>query len=289
MLRVKGLLIMLFRSPTRSIGTKLFLILFCFVCFSVATVGLLSFNIARSAMIDQMQISSQQTITLAGDKLDMKQQFYLDLSNQLIRNSSFEEQIFQISNESLSEDEHLRRIEEIRGLLDQLALSDPRIRDITLFPLEDLIDPISTQREGVESNKQSLWMKDIQQAGGEVVWLPVQEKGYLGNAPKPLYAYGKLLGKNNMGSRDFVLLVQIEAGVLQEMIDNVKLSEGAETTIYDTFGKRLLTNKADSLESEFVLPNEDKGSGYEIRENSLGDEEFNRLSKLPNQSLDTCR
>jgi len=225
-------------------------------------------------MIDQMQMSSQQTISLASEKLDMKQQFYLDLSSQLMKNSSFEEQIFQISNASLSEEEHLRRIEEIRGLLDQLALSDSRIRDITLFPLEDQIDPISTQREGVESSKESLWIKEIQQAGGEVIWLSIQEDGYLGSSPKPLYAYGKLLGKNNMGSRDFVLLVQIEATVLQEMIDAVKLSDGAETAIYDSLGKRVLTNKVDTVDSNFVVSHAEGSRGYEIRRNTVGEEEL---------------
>jgi methyl-accepting chemotaxis protein len=284
MLEIRRLFKMLFRPPTRSIGTKLFLILFGLVCFSVASVGLLSYNIARSAMIDQMQVSSQQTISLAGDKLDMKQQFFLNLSNQLISNSTFQEQIFQISNTSLSESEHLRRIEEIRGLLDQLALSDPTIRDITLFPLEDQLDPISTQREGVELDKELLWIKDIQQAAGEAVWLPILEKGYLDSAPKPLYAYGKLLGKNNIGSRDFVLLVQIEAIVIQEMIDDVKLSDGAETTIYDHSGKFLLSNKEGAATSEFIVPNSEMTSGYEIRENSQGEEEL-----LAYQSSDISR
>ncbi len=283
MLGIKGLFSMLFRPPTRSIGTKLFLIFFCLVCLSVAAIGLVSFNIARNAIIDQMQNSSQQTITLASEKLDMKQQFYLDLSSQLMKNSSFSEHIFQLPNQSQSKEERLRRIEEIRGLLDQLVLSDPRIRDISLFPLEDELDPISTRREGIESNKDSIWMKDIQQAGGEVIWLPILESGYLSTAPapKPLYAYGKLLGKSNMGSHDFVLLVQIEAVVLEEMIQAVKLSEGAETAIYDELGKRIITNKADALNSDFVVPNEEVSSGYEIQPNTLGEEELIAYQSSP--------
>lgn len=74
---------MLFQRPNRSIGTKLFLIFFCSLGVSVIGMGLFSSHIAENAIIDQMKKSSQDLVTTAGEKLDMKQQFYIDLSNQL--------------------------------------------------------------------------------------------------------------------------------------------------------------------------------------------------------------
>jgi methyl-accepting chemotaxis protein len=251
----KMLIRMLLRAPKRSIGTKLFLIFFCFLSVSVAVLGLVSSGIAKTALIEQTQKSSLSSISLAGEKLDMKQQFYVDISNQLISNSSFTKNLFQITNPGLSQDELNRRISEIRGLLDQLALSDPHIRNITLFPVEDpLMKPISTEREGAEKTPDSPWVKEVKAANGNPVWLPIEGQGYLGNSPKALFAYGRVLGKSNIGSHDFILLVQVEAKVLQSMVQALKLSDGAETVITTSEGKTVQSSSENSVVSLVELP-----------------------------------
>lgn len=266
----------LLRSPTRSIGTKVFLVFFSFVVVSVASLGLFSFSTAQSAIINQMKSSSEQMIKLAGEKLDMKQQFYSNLLNQLVNNSSFTENLFQLSSTSVSVDERQRRMDEIRGLFDQLALSDSHIRDITLFPLEDPIGPISTQREGIALNRDATWIKEIQQAEGQAAWLSVEEKGYLGSGVKPLFAYGKILGPHNVGSKQFALLVQIESTVLQQLVDGVKLSEGAETALLDSKGRRIISNQSNTTLPAIVLSESDNENltGNEIRKDAQGKSEL---------------
>ena len=186
----------LFRSPARSIGTKLFLIFVCAVCLSIAGLGWFASSAARSGIIDELEQGSVQTVTLAGEKLDMQQRSYLNLAQELVNNSIFIETLFQITNASIGADERQILAGSIQGLLDQLALSDSRIRDITLFPLEDALPPISTIREtgAIADAANEPWMRDVVRAEGKEVWLPTREKGYFGNAPKPLFAYGKLLG-----------------------------------------------------------------------------------------------
>ncbi len=237
----------LFRSPARSIGTKLFLIFVCAVCLSVAGLGWFASGAARSGIIDELERGSVQTVTLAGEKLDMQQLSYLNLAQELVNNSSFMEPLFQITNASIDEGERQVLAGNIQSLLDQLALSDTRIRDITLFPLEDALPPISTIRETgtMAAAANEPWMRDVVRAEGKEVWLPTREKGYFGNAPKPLFAYGKLLGKKNIGSRDFALVVQIEASVLGDLIKEVRLSDGAETQILDAHGRLLATNRSE--------------------------------------------
>lgn len=270
MAEVASFLRILFRSPARSIGTKVFVVFFLFVVLSVAAVGAFSFSTSKSAIVELARSSSEQTIKLAGEKLDMKQQFYANLLNQLVNNSSFTENLFQISNESLGAEELIRRTEEIRGLLDQLSLSDSRIRDITLYPLEDAIGPISTVREGVIDHRDAQWMKDIREADTQALWLPVEEKGYLGNSQMPLFAYGKLLGPKNIGSKEFVLLVQIEASVLKELVEGVKLSEGAETALIDSQGQRIISNLSNYSIPSILLENKESLMGNEIRDNAKG-------------------
>lgn len=261
----------LVRSPARSIGTKLFLIFVCVVCLSVAGLGWFASSAARSGMIDELEQGSVQTVSLAGEKLDMQQRSYLNLAQELLNNNSFMEPLFQITNASIDEGERQVLAGGIQGLLDQLALSDSRIRDITLFPLEDPLPPISTIREtdAIAKAVNEPWMRDIARAEGKEVWLPTREKGYFGNSPKPLFAYGKLLGKKNVGSRDFALVVQIEASVLGDLIKDVRLSEGAETQILDVNGRLLATNGLAGAGEVFAYDTT-QPAGSAIREGSDG-------------------
>ncbi|OPH46550.1 hypothetical protein BC351_13700 [Paenibacillus ferrarius] len=262
---------MLFQLPSRSIGTKLFLIFFCSLGMSVAGMGIFSSNIAENAIIDLMKKSSQDLVTTAGEKLDMKQQFYVDLSNQLISDSTFTKNLFQISNAGIGKAELQRRTSEMRDLFDQLALSDQSIRDITLVPVQNSLEIISTEREGVNSKLRTAnWIQTIRSANGKPVWMPIEEKGYLGDSPKPLFAYGRLLGKNNVGSDDFILLVQIEANVLQSMVDGFKLSEGAETLITTQSGKMILSNNRVSNLHDVSLPANSTASGSFIDKSTRG-------------------
>ncbi|WP_159888602.1 methyl-accepting chemotaxis protein [Paenibacillus puerhi] len=266
----KSLMRMLFRMPSRSIGTKLFLIFFCFLGASLAGLGLFSSYIANRAIIHQMKESSQNTIKLAGEKLDMKQSFYLDLSNQLISNSDFTKNLFQITNAGIGADELQRRSHEIRGLLDQLAMSEASIRDITLIPVEDSIPVISTEREGVDPGlAESQWAQAVRSADGKPVWLPIEQNGYLGNAPKPHFAYARLLGKSNIGSNDFILLVQIQADVLQTMVDAFKLSQGAETLII-TRTNRLIAGSGSNAKVDWSFHTDLEGSGSILHDGTEG-------------------
>ncbi|WP_027085946.1 methyl-accepting chemotaxis protein [Cohnella panacarvi] len=263
----------LFRSPARSIGTKLFLIFVCAVCLSVGGLGWFASSAARSGIIDELEQGSVQTVSLAGEKLDMQQLSYLNLALELVNNSSFLEPLFQITNASIDEEERKVLAGSIQGLLDQLALSDSRIRDITLFPLEDELPPISTIREtgAIADAAEEPWMRDVVRAEGKEVWLPTREKGYYGNAPKPLFAYGKLLGKKNIGSRDFALVVQIEASVLGDLIKEVRLSDNAETQILDAHGRLLATNFSEGTGAgEVFAYDAAQQAGSAIREGSDG-------------------
>ena len=249
---MKSMVRMILRSPRRSIGTRLFVLFICIVTILVGGVGIVSYRIAGSSLLDQIEYGMEQTITLAGEKLDMKQQFYLDLSKQLMNNSSFTENLFQIVIPDLKVDERDRRLKELQDLLDQLALSDPHIRDISLIPMEDPIDPISTKREGMAFDREAAWSQQIVQASGKPAWLPVVPGGYAGGDTKSLFAYGQILGRTNVGSHDFLLLVQVEESVLLDMIRDVKVSPGAVTAIMDGMGQVIISNNPEAAIAPFV-------------------------------------
>lgn len=249
-----GIIRMLAKSPRRSIGTRMLLLFVVVVSLLVAAVGLLSYGMAAKSLIGQAEASSRQTIALAGEKLDMKQRFYQNLSNQLINNSRFTDHLFQITIPDLSTGERERRQADIRDMLGQLVLSDAAIRDISLIPLEDDIGPVTTAGQDVRAASDEAWIEGIRGREDASGWLPVKDNGYLGTSPKPLIAYGKVLGKHNIGSRDFLLLIQVDAAILDEMIQSVRLSPGGETGVLDASGFPMASNGRTDLFEAVELP-----------------------------------
>jgi len=238
----------------RSIAIKLLLLFSCSVIMIGILLGVISYRIASSALIQQAENGSEQSVTLAGEMLDMKGQFLVDLSNQLSNNSRFIDHLFQITIPELKEDERQRRMAEMKTMLGQLALSDSVIADITLIPLEDDIDVISTNQEVNAADLNASWIQGVKDQGGKPYWLPLQQQGYLGQYSKPLIAYGKLLGKSNIGSHDFILLVQLDASFIAHMIEDVKLSESGITTVIDESGNILGDNRIQQESTAIVLP-----------------------------------
>lgn len=264
---------MMLNRPSRSIGTKLFLIFFCFLGASIAGLGFFSFSIAKTAIVDQMLSGSLQSISVAGEKLDMKQQFYLDVSKQLMNNSSFTKHLFLMTNKGIGEEELRQRMLDIQKLFEQLLLSDDQIWDITLIPLEDDIPVIRTGRSEIEAEiADAAWVDATRNAAGQPVWLSVQDKGYLGNASKPLFGYGRLLGRGNVGSHDFILLVQMDAAVLRDIAASVMLSSGSETVIMARSGETIMGNAPESIMDFVHMPAEASDAGSYVDEGTNGTE-----------------
>lgn len=263
-----GLMRSLVKPPHRSIGTRILLLFVCMVTVLVAAVGLLSYRIASQSLIGQAKASSEQTIRLAGEKLDVKQRFYQDLSNQLTHNNTFTDHLFQIAIPDIGADERERRMAEIRDMLGQLVLSDKAIRDITLIPLENEIAAISTIGQAIQLKLDEPWIEKVRANGGTPLWLPPRESGYLGSSPKPLIAYGKLLGKRNIGSRDFILLVQVDAAVLDD-IGDIQLSPGGNAAILDERGTMLAMQTPSDVFASMPLPQDVEAGSMQSEDGRL--------------------
>jgi methyl-accepting chemotaxis protein len=263
-----GLMRSLVKPPHRSIGTRILLLFVCMVTVLVAAVGLLSYRIASQSLIGQAKATSEQTIRLAGEKLDVKQRFYQDLSNQLTHNNTFTDHLFQIAIPDIGADERERRMAEIRDMLGQLVLSDKAIRDITLIPLENEIAAISTIGQAIQLKLDEPWIEKVRANGGTPLWLPPRESGYLGSSPKPLIAYGKLLGKRNIGSRDFILLVQVDAAVLDDIAD-IQLSPGGNAAILDEHGTMLAMQTPTDVFASMLLPRDVEAGSMQSEDGRL--------------------
>ena len=249
----------------RSIGTKLFLAVLAMIGLFSACLGTFSYFAAKNAIVGQAEDSAVRMVSLAGEKLDMKLRFYLDAANPVVTNRDFQEQLLQLANaSSMPEDELARRRSELLGMLDQFKLSDSAIRDVSLLPLSDPIRLISTDREAGMPDAGEDWIRRISEAAGKPVWLSMEPTGYLGESPRPLFAYGKWLGKTNIGSNDYILLVQIEYAALQKMVEDVKLGEASAAFLFEGSGQTGVLAQAGPASLTPLIADASAGPGARI-------------------------
>lgn len=256
----------------RSLGTKIFFVFVLFVSAFVSVVGGMGYRTAQSAIIRQAEANFLQTIVQAGDKLDIQLRYYQELANQLIRNSEFTESLFQFAYPDLPFEERERRIASASKLFDQLALSDEHIRDISLFALEDPVPTITTNREVQNGKPDEGLVEQIRQAEGRPVWFPVADS-YFGPQTKEVFAFGQLLGRTNLGSHDYVLFVQIDAAVLHNALQGIRLGDRSVIALTDRSGQPFAIH-ADPEEEGRALRFSvtEQGQGVRIQEGAHGKE-----------------
>jgi len=263
----------------RSLGTKLCVLFVVFVSAFVTGTGLMAYRTAGSGLIRQAETGLMQTMVQAGEKIDMQLRYYQEISNQLMRNASFTENLFQFAYPNLPQDERQRRIAETRGILDQLALGDPYIRDIHLIPLEDPVPVISTNRDlAMEAGPDSPWLEDLRLAAGDPVWFPATEGGYVGSSPMAVFAFGRLFGKQNVGSNEYALLVEIDASSLEETIREIRLGSRSAVALADRDGRPFVVHaeaagEAEREEAESAYANEPGAAALALRDISVQSEE----------------
>jgi len=259
-----------------SLGMKLLILFVLFVSAFVAGTGLMAYRTASSAIVRQAESGLLQTIVQAGEKMDMQLRYYGELANQLMRHAAFTENLFQFAYPDLPREERDRRIAMTRSILDQLALSDPHIRDIHLFPLADPVPVIGTQ-ETAAPEPGVPWLEEIRQAAGLPVWFPAAEGGYAGSQAMPVFAFGQLFGKQNVGSNEYALLVQIEASVLEETVGDIRLGNRSVVALANRNGQPFIvhsedTENADADLGEIHLPSLAQEQGHLTREGADGKE-----------------
>src|SRR5690606_24237585 len=120
----------------------------------------------------------------------------------------------------------------------------------------DDIGVISTIREDIEIDLSEAWIDEVRSLNGRPHWLPPTESGYLQRAPMPLFAYGMLLGEYNIGSHDFILLVQMKAEVLDDLVASIRTSDGGAAAILDKQGRLIAHHEDIVIGDRLSIPDE---------------------------------
>ena len=225
-------------NPVRSVGLKLFLLIFFSILACVLTVGMLAYNESRSMVERKVSEATQQTVNQVADNLDIFYQTFEDLSLQIM----VDKDIHALIGEMTASGEDFARFEATRALSDKLAmitLSNSVVKGISLIPLTEGLNPLtagSAQSPKAAALKETEWFKRTVELDGRTHWVAPQPEGLTVSTSTPVIGLSRVLKDSVSSQANYVMLLEFQSSSLTERYEDVSLGEGSELYIIDAAG-----------------------------------------------------
>lgn len=223
----------------RSVGIKLFVILFSSIVLLSSVLGLTSYFAAKDIITDEVAAASSQSIVQAADKLDFVLTEYEALSRQFALDSTLKGDLENIKSGELTTVAKVSAEDRIRRKLDLVKGSDERMYGVRLVSksLEETESYKSTGISGLRSDEGiAERLKQIADAKGEPVWFPVREKGFFDSYTEPTLTMGRLLRNLVHPEAEYYMLIEVKGKAMTEMLSNLQIGITGEIRILSSEG-----------------------------------------------------
>ncbi|QUL56677.1 methyl-accepting chemotaxis protein [Paenibacillus tritici] len=224
----------------RSVGFKLFVILFCTIVLLSSVLGLTSYYAAKRIITDEVAAASSQSIVQAADKLDFLFAEYEALSRQFAVDSVLKVDMEAVNNPAAGTVAKAAAEDRIRRKLDSVRGSDERLLGVRLVSrsMVDAESYKSTGISGVRSDEGILArMKEIDNGKGEPVWFPVRAKGFFDAYSESSLTMGRLLRNIQNPAAEYYMLIEVKGSALTGVLSNLHIGLAGEIRILDPSGR----------------------------------------------------
>ncbi|MCE3199943.1 methyl-accepting chemotaxis protein [Paenibacillus sonchi] len=226
-------------SRFRSVGMKLFVILFCTIVLLSSVLGLTSYYAAKGIITDQVAAASSQSIVQAADKLDFLFAEYEALSRQFAVDSILKADMETVSRPGAATVAKVDAEDRIRRKLDSVKGSDGRLLGIRLVS-KSLVDAESYKSTGISSVRSAegiqARVKQLDAAKGNPVWFPVRAKGFFDMYDQSSLTMGRLLRNMQHPEAEYYMLIEIKGQALTDILSNLHIGLTGEIRILDPDG-----------------------------------------------------
>lgn len=208
----------------KSLGFKLFLLFFSCIVVLVGALGIISYTISKPIIQNKVADATEQTILLAADNLEQSLKVYEDITMSMLMDADFMKGIRSINDSTIGAYEQLQAQQNVNTKLSSFFGGKNEIANVSLINTKTAKN-ISTSGSAITSQDvlKSDWFTKIVAKEGAALWLPTQSSGYF-SAPEPSFAMGRLFRDPATGAKDFVLLVEIKAKILNEALEKLSLA-----------------------------------------------------------------
>lgn len=248
-------------NPLKSVGMKLFMIFFFCIVGLVLIVGSFSYNKSKTIITEKVAHSTEQTITLAADKMEIIFRNFEDITMQLLQDPNLAKDLQLYIQPNVGAYEKLNAQRTISDKLNVFTNGKSGIASIMILPLALDIQPISTDGNSFSSNDKYVdteWFKQIVSLDGAASWLETKKKGFTGNT-EARFAVGRLLKNLNTNSKDFVLIFQFGMNVLDNSLAQIKIGDTGQIVVLNEANKVVRASNLERVEQPFDIHfNEDQ-------------------------------
>jgi methyl-accepting chemotaxis protein len=244
---LKQVFAFLSNNPIKSVGLKLFLMFFVSILLFVIIMGSVSYTISSNVIENKVSEAQEQTITQAGEKLDILYNTFEELSMQLIADAEFVE----LMGNYYFMDRNTYEFLQVRQGIEQKMNSFTANKSLVGLALfESGGNPIfGTYSAG--NNKtfgETDWFKRIIAADGKVAWLETKKGGYVSSAPQGAFALGRII-KSSTGDMA-VLIFEIKPSVISNELKNIQFGDNSQVYVADTNNKLIYSNEFEQIEAD---------------------------------------
>ncbi|MCD9023083.1 methyl-accepting chemotaxis protein [Cohnella silvisoli] len=249
-------------NPIRSVGMKLFLLIFCSILACVLSLGWFSYSKSSSIIKNKVADSSIQTAQQTAGKIALLFEGYERQSLQFITDNTF---ISLLNTLGITKDDY-ETFDTARQLTEKMsgvAMADSSYESISLIPVDSEGQFMTT---GSTINKEQIgklpYLKTISEGNGRAVWIPTMAKGLDGARSAPTLALGRMM---NQG-KPYYLILEIKTKVLEEKMKTVQFGEGSSSFIVAKDGTTVYGPDATKWGSkyEYELPGKEGSSTISV-------------------------
>ncbi|WP_028986816.1 methyl-accepting chemotaxis protein [Thermicanus aegyptius] len=243
-------------NPLHTVGGKLFFIYFVSITLMVGGIGYFSYIQSSEAIQEKVAESAKQTIRLAADKVEKEIKSYLDVTMQLIADTDLMQWVRDYYNPEIAGYDHYRRYSQIEKKLSSVTLWKEGIRNITVLPLSSEKGITGNNYSGMilrETPVQETWFQQVVKENGWAVFLPTREKGYYA-ADKPSFAISRLMVDTTTGKKIGVLLLEIDAEVLDKALGDLSMGKARPVVVLDPENHLIRAKEKSEIGKPFEIP-----------------------------------
>ncbi|OBZ12843.1 chemotaxis protein [Bacillus sp. FJAT-26390] len=265
-------------NPVKSVGTKLFLIIFCSIIACVMTVGLMAYSKSKSIVESKVSDASFETIKQVANNLDVIYRTYEDLSLQILIDKDFHA----IVRKMTESQEEYAKFEASRNLGDKMQnylMGNSTIVSMMLLPVNPKLDVItagSATNNSAERLMKTAWYMDTLKNAGKASWIPPQPEGLANASGVPTIGLSRLIKDTTTSEASYVLLMEIPVSSIADRFKDVSLGKDSQLAILDA-GSNYITNPDESMigkMASITLPKEgDKSQEDSVKMKTINGED----------------
>ncbi|CAM4133977.1 methyl-accepting chemotaxis protein [Paenibacillus alkaliterrae] len=225
-------------NPIKSVGMKLFAIIFCSIIACVLTVGLMAYSKSKEIVESKVSDASFQTVNQVANNLDVIYKTYEDLTLQILIDKDFHETV----RSMLDSKDDYNKFEASRKLSEKMqnyVMGNNTITGLILLPINPELSVVtagSAAASNAEKLMKSEWYTQTIEKAGKTNWIAPQAEGLAGTAANPSIGVSRIIKDSMSNEASYVLLMEIQLDSLSNRYADVVLGQESEMSIVDSNG-----------------------------------------------------